>query len=160
MTLNDFLVATADQWPLFAVLAVMAWLSLPQLSERYEIIRKMVGPLSRRWKVRADKQQAQRRAVWMEEGKALVAAAITEVTPKDVLMMEKRLERVEDKEEMFRQFVIYDELWHFNDDHNEARHGRRPAQRISFDTFEDKWKLGWRPFDDDGKLVDDGTGDA
>ncbi len=159
MTVNDLLIATADQWPLFAVLAVVLWLSLPQLAERYEVVRKMVGPLSRRWKERAEKQQAQRRAVWMEEGKVLVSAAIKEMTPRDVKAMERRLERVEDAEDMLRAFVIYDELWHFNDDHNEARHGRRPAHRMTFDSFEQKWHQGWRPFDDDGRLVDDGSGD-
>lgn len=158
MTVNDLLLATADQWPLFAVLAVVLWLSLPQLAERYEIIRKLVGPLSARWKKQAEKRQEQRRAVWMEEGKALVVAAISQMTPRDVKALEQRLERVEDAEDMLRSYVIYDELWHFNDDHNEARHGRRPAHRLAFDVFEEKWKRGWRPFDDDGQLVDDGLG--
>lgn len=158
MTLNELLEGVVDQWPLLAVLAVVVWLSLPQIAERYEIVRKLVGPLSKRWQEKAEQQASERRAVWMQEGKTLVAAAIKEMTPRDVKRMEERLERVEDAEEMLKQFVIYDELWHFQDDHNEARHGRRPAHRMTFDVFESKWQQGWRPFDDDGKFVDDGAG--
>lgn len=157
MTVDDVLVAAADQWPLIAVLAVVLWLSLPQLAERYAIIRKLVGPWSRRWQARTARIESERRAMWMEEGKTLVSAAIKEMTPRDIRSMEDRLERVEDSEDMLRAFVIFDELWHFSDDHNEARHGRRPAHRMTFDTFEAKWKQGWRPFDDHGRLVDDGS---
>ncbi len=77
------------------------------------------------------------------------------MTPPDVRKMEERLLHIEDVEEMLKAFVIYDELWHFHDDHNEARRGRKPAHRLPFDLFEKKWGTGWRPFDEGGRYTGD-----
>jgi hypothetical protein len=164
VTLDALLLKLADQWPLIAVLAIVAWLSLPQLAERFAIIGKLSRPLSRRWREKAERLETQRKATVIEEARRLAAAAMKEMTPPDVAEMErrmqrldKRLETVQDAEDMLRAFVIYDELWHFRDDHDEARRGHRPVTRMAFDTFEAKWQDGWRPFDDNGKLVDDGS---
>lgn len=125
--------------------------------QRFAIIGKLLRPLSRRWRDKAERLEAARHEAAMVEARKLAVAAMQEMTPPDVRKLTDRLIRVEDAEELLRAFVIYDELWHFKDDHNEARQGRIPAHRITFDLFEQKWHQGWRPFDDDGRLVDDGT---
>lgn len=160
MKLEDFLVGLIDQMPLIAAIIIIVWLALPQLAERFVIVGKAVRPLSRRWREKAARLEAQRRAVALEEAKKLAVAAMKEMTPPDVRRIQERLGRVEDAEDMLRAFVIYDELWHFRDDHNEARRGRRPAHRMPFDTFEEKWKAGWRPFDGDGRFTGDDAGDV
>lgn len=157
MTVDKFLSGLLENVPLFAATLIIVWLSLPQLAERFTLIGKLLKPLSRRWREKADRLEKQRREMAMAEAKKLAVAAMREMTPPDVKKIQERLERVEDDEDMLRSFVIYDELWHFHDDHNEARRGRTPAQRLPFDTFEDKWRAGWRPFDGAGRLVDDGT---
>lgn len=156
-TLDQILVDLADNMPVILLFLVVLWMSLPQLAERFEIVGKLLKPLSKRWRDKAARIEKQRREVAMEEARKLASAAMQEMTPPDVRKLVERLNRVEDAEDLLRAFVIYDELWHFKDDHNEARRGRLPADRMSFDTFEDKWKAGWRPFDATGKLVDDGT---
>lgn len=155
--LDKALTGFLDQAPFITALAIILWLSLPQLAERFAIIGKLLRPLSRRWREKSERLEAQRHEVAMIEARKLAVAAMQEMTPPDVRKLLDRLNRVEDAEELLRAFVIYDELWHFKDDHNEARQGRIPAHRITFDLFEQKWHQGWRPFDDDGRLVDDGT---
>lgn len=163
--LEKLLLDTVQQWPLIVVLLIVVWLSLPQLAERFEMVGKLVRPLSKRWRDKAERLETQRKAAAFEEAKQLAAAAIREMTPPDVAEMERRMARmterlvfIEDAEDMLRAFIIYDELWHFEDDMNEARHGRRPVTRLTLEVFESKWRGGWRPFDDKGKLVDDGSG--
>lgn len=158
-TLDKVLSGLVDQTPFIIASAIVLWLSLPQLAERFEIIGKLLRPLSKRWREKAERLDKERHEVAMVEARKLAQAAMQEMTPPDVRKVLDRLNRVEDAEDMLRAFVIYDELWHFKDDHNEARQGRTPAHRISFDTFEKKWQRGWRPFDDAGHLVDDGTGE-
>lgn len=156
-TLDKALTGVLEQAPFIIALAIICWLSLPQLAERFAIIGKLLRPLSRRWRDKAERLEAARHEAAMVEARKLAVAAMQEMTPPDVRKLTDRLIRVEDAEELLRAFVIYDELWHFKDDHNEARQGRIPAHRITFDLFEQKWHQGWRPFDDDGRLVDDGT---
>lgn len=151
MTSLDKLLADAvDQAPLLAAIAAIVWLSLPQLAERFTIIGKVLSPLSRRWREKAERLAAQQDEAALKKARELAAAAMKEMTPPDVRKLEDRLIRVEDAEDLLKAFVIYDELWHFHDDHNEARRGRTPAHRMSFDTFEERWKQGWRPFDAQG----------
>lgn len=166
MTLDDVLAVAADEAPLVLVVAIVFWLSLPQLAERFEIVAKLAGPVLRKQKVKAAAREKERRRVSLETARQDVKLILQELTPPDVARMEerqKRLERqldsVEDAENMLRAYVIYDELWHFHDDHDAARRGETPSKRITFDRFEQKWKGGWRPFDGDGRLVDDGTSD-
>lgn len=153
--LADLLAGAAAEAPFILATAIIVWLSLPQLAERFAVIGKLLRPLSKRWREKAAKLDAQRDAVAMEQAKKLAAAAMKEMTPPDVRKMEDRLAHVEDAEDMLRAFVIYDELWHFHDDHNEARRGRKPALRLAFDTFEEKWQKGWRPFDEQGRYTGD-----
>jgi hypothetical protein len=164
MTLDKLVLGIIDQVPLLVAIVIIVWLSLPQLAERFETISKLLRPLSRRWREKAERLDAERRQVALDEAKKLAAAAIKEMTPPDVTEMERRMARislqlrtVEDAEDCLRAYVIFDELWHFKDDHNEARSGRVPQIRMAFDLFELKWKAGWRPFDEEGKLVDDGS---
>lgn len=166
MTLDELLAKLVDQVPLFVVFLIVVWLSLPQLAERFAIIEKVAGPLLKRQKAKVAQREKERRRASLETARQDVKLILQELTPPDVKRMEerqKRLERqlddVEDAENMMRAYVIYDELWHFHDDHDAARRGEIPAKRITFDRFEQKWKRGWRPFDDDGRLVDDGTTD-
>lgn len=163
MTINKVLEGLYDNSPIIGSALIIIWLSLPQLAERFVVIGKMVAPLSRRWRDKAERIEAARREGVLVEAKRLAAIAMQEMTPPDVVEMARRLARfaetlesVQDAEDLLRAFVIYDELWHFHDDHNEARRGRPPAHRMSFDAFEAKWKEGWRPFDERGKY----TGDA
>jgi hypothetical protein len=155
MTADKFLTGLLDQAPLLGATAIIVWLSLPQLAERFVIIGKLLKPLSRRWREKAARLAAQQDAAALQKARELAALAMREMTPPDVVKMEERLMRVEDAEDMLRAFVIYDELWHFHDDHNEARRGRKPAHRMAFDTFEEKWKAGWRPFDERGQYTGD-----
>lgn len=164
MTFDDLLNATLDEAPFFVAVAIIVWLSAPQLAERFTLIGKLLRPLSKRWQEKSAQLEAQRRTETISELRTLALEVIKEIAPPDVKRMEdrmaglgKRLDRAEDAEELLRAFVIYDELWHFNDDANEARHGRRPQVRMTFDVFEEKWREGWRPFDEHGRLVDDGT---
>lgn len=155
MTINELLTGAVDQAPLLVAGAVIVWLSLPQLAERFEILGKLLSPLSRRWREKAEKLRKQQDEAALKKARELAAAAMKEMTPPDVRKLEERLLRVEDAEDMLKAFVIYDELWHFHDDHNEARRGRKPAHRMSFDAFELKWKRGWRPFDEEGQYTGD-----
>lgn len=166
MTLNAFLTGITENSPLLVAIAIIVWLSLPQLAERFAIIGKLLKPLSKRWREKAARLESERRQVALEEAKKLAAAAMAEMTPPDVSRMEARLKKldeqldiVQDGENLLRAYVIYDELWHFHDDRNAARRGRPPTDRLTFDSFETKWRGGWRPFDHDGRLVDDGSGE-
>lgn len=165
-TLNDVLEKAADQAPLLVVVVIIVWLSLPQLAERFDVIARLAAPLLRKQQAKVEEREKERRRVALETAREDVRLVLAELTPPDVKRMEdrqKRLERqlddIEDAENMLRAYVIYDELWHFHDDHDAARKGEVPAQRISFDQFEQKWKKGWRPFDREGRLVDDGIGE-
>lgn len=153
MTVNELVAGIVDQAPLLAATAAIIWLSLPQLAERFVIIGKVLSPLSRRWREKAARLAAQQDEAAMKKARELAAAAMKEMTPPDVRKLEDRLIRVEDAEDLLKAFVIYDELWHFHDDHNEARRGRTPAHRMSFDTFEERWQQGWRPFDERGRYT-------
>lgn len=154
-TPDEFLAKAAENAPFLVLLAITIWLSLPQLAERFEIISKLLRPLSRRWREKAERLERQRREAEERRAQEIAAAALKKMTPPDVRKMEERLLRIEDVEEMLRAFVIYDELWHFHDDHNEARRGRAPAHRMTFDRFEKRWNTGWRPFDEGGSYVGD-----
>lgn len=167
LTADQLLLDLVDNLPVIVLLGIIVWLSLPQLAERFAIIGRFIRwtGLSQRWKEKAERLEKQRRDAAMEEARKLAAAAMREMTPPDVRRMEEGLRRLGDKlavvadaEDMLRAYVIYDELWHFHDDLDEARRGRRPAHRMPIEVFETKWKSGWRPFDDDGRLVDDGSG--
>ncbi len=160
MTIEKLLAGLVDQAPLVGTVAMVIWLSLPQLAERFEIIGKALKPLSKRWRDKADRLAKQQEEAATRKAEELAAAAMKRMTPPDALKMEQRLVRVEDAEDMLRAFVIYDELWHFRDDHNEARRGRKPAHRMSFDTFEEQWQSGWRPFDERGKYTGDTGADG
>lgn len=165
MTVDKILTGVADQAPLFVVVIIVVWLSLPQLAERFDTIAKLAAPLLKRQRAKQEDREKERREAALEQARIDVRMVLQELTPPDqkrvnqlISELGEQLDRVQDGENMLRAFVIYDELWHFHDDFNEARQGRKPAKRFSFDTFETKWKKGWRPFDDDGRLVDDGTG--
>ncbi len=165
MTLDKILSEAANQAPLFFVVIIVVWLSLPQLAERFDTIAKLAAPLLKKQRKKQEDREKERREAALEQARRDVRMVLQELTPPDqkrvnelIDELGKQLDRVQDGENMLRAFVIYDELWHFHDDINEARQGRKPAKRFSFDTFESKWKQGWRPFDDDGRLVDDGTG--
>lgn len=167
LNVDQPLVDVVDNLPVIVLLGIVVWLSLPQLAERFTIIGRFIRwtGLSKRWKDKAARLEKQRRDAAMEEARKLAAAAMREMTPPDVRRMEEGLRRLgdkfdvlEDSEAMLRAYVIYDELWHFHDDLDEARRGRRPAHRMPIEAFEQKWKSGWRPFDDAGRLVDDGSG--
>jgi hypothetical protein len=165
--IDELLIELANQSPVIVLVLIIIWLSLPTLAERFAIIGKLVKPLSKRWREKAEKLERQQNEHALTLARQLARQAMQEMTPPDVAEMERRMKRmddtldlVQDAENLLRAYVIYDELWHFHDDHSEARRGRVPAHRIAFDTFEEKWKQGWRPFDDAGKLVDDGSGDA
>lgn len=152
---EQFLAKVTENAPFFVLLVVVVWMSLPQLAERFEIIGKLLKPLSVRWREKAERLERQRREAEERRAQEIAAAALKEMTPPDVRKMEERLLHVEDVEEMLKAFVIYDELWHFHDDHNEARRGRKPAHRMPFDRFELRWKAGWRPFDESGRYTGD-----
>ncbi len=165
MTIDKWLTAISDQAPLLVVIVIVVWLSLPQLADRFETIAKLAAPSLKKQQAKQALREKERRRMSLETAREDVKLILKELTPPDVARMEdrqKRLERqldsVEDAENMLRAYVIYDELWHFHDDHDAARRGETPANRITFDRFEQKWKKGWRPFDDDGRLIDDGTG--
>lgn len=154
-TLDQLLVSLVENAPFIVLLAVVIWMSLPQLAERFEIVGKLVKPLSRRWREKAERMERQRREAEERRAQEIAAEAMKKITPPDVRKMEQRLLHIEDVEEMLKAYVIYDELWHFHDDHNEARRGRKPAHRLPFDRFEQRWNTGWRPFDEAGRYTGD-----
>lgn len=162
MSVDEFLIKIADQAPWFVIVLIVIWLSLPSLAERFAIVGKLVGPLSKKWREKAERLERERRDFALKEARREVQAVMKELTPPDIRRMEQsqnrlaqRLMWVEDSEDMLKAFVTYDELWHFHDDNNEARRGRRPAHRMSFESFETKWKQGWRPFDNRGQYTGD-----
>lgn len=160
MTSNELLVKLADQAPWIIVLLIVFWLSLPQLAERFTIIAKVFRPFLKRWQERAEALENQRRKDALETAREDVRLVLKELTPPDAAKMEARLSGLEDAEAMLRAYVIYDELWHFHDNLDDVRRGNKPARRLSFETFEGKWMKGWRPFDDNGRFIDDGTGET
>ncbi|WP_229482252.1 hypothetical protein, partial [Mycolicibacterium mageritense] len=62
-TLDQVLIAVADNLPVIGLLAINLWLSLPQLAERFTLIGRFIRwtGLSRRWKEKAAKLESQQR---------------------------------------------------------------------------------------------------
>lgn len=132
------------------------WLTITKLAETSEAMRKLMGPLGRRILDGYNKRQARYRADVTQEAKALAIELLPKVIPADYNAVKAQLEnvigRVEELEianNMLRGFIIYDEGWHFQEALHYARSGtERPSElkkHISWDTFIEKWKTGWRP---------------
>lgn len=138
--------------------AVVLWLTITKLAETSEAMRKLMGPLGRKILEGYTKRQARYRADITQEAKALAIELLPKVIPADYNAVKAQLEnvigRVEELEianNMLRGFIIYDEGWHFQESLHYARTGtQRPVElkkHISWDTFIEKWKTGWRPDD-------------
>jgi hypothetical protein len=157
--------ALADRFPFLVLVVVVIWLSLPQLAERYAIVAKIVGPLARRWKRKADKRAAdvedRHKAEVRKEAKVLAQEMIGQVAAApDYAEMERRLERMdsaqkraedrikrlEQSDEIQRAYIAYDADWHFDDEM--AAVGKpdcEPADRLPFERFKALYREGWRP---------------
>ena len=115
MTVDKFLTGALDEAPFIIATTIILWLSLPQLAERFEIINKILRPLSRRWREKADQLDAQRRSANIKELRELALEVIKDEKLKKELLkkategrkqalLEKVLEVVKD-EKLKKEFL-------------------------------------------------------
>lgn len=145
-----------SNWLLMVTATTVIWLMVTRLAETNEAVRKLLGPLGRRIMTGYNRRQAKYRVDVTQEAKLLAVELLPKVIPADYNTVKTQLtnviERVEDLEiqnTALRGFVIYDESWHFKHALQLVKSGVEPlpevSKHISWDTFIEKWKLGWRP---------------
>lgn len=143
--IDNLIAKVLDQAPMWLLIAAIIWLKLPDWAERFTIVGKLVKPLSKRWRDKAEKLARER--------KELAKAEARRQAP-DYAEMERRLGRmdvrlrvVELANEINEAYIRYDADWHFNDEM--AAVGRpdcEPAPRMQHGQFERLYRdENWRP---------------
>lgn len=154
MTPADIGAVLGDNW-LF-VLALVFFLSFvtTKLLETSKAAADLAGPLGRWVQKRKDLRADRHKKELREQARDLLADSDiadmlqppdyeelkTQVTRCTDELRDSRMERA-----ALRSFVVYDEEWHFRDHLDAVDDERKPAARLAWDEFYEKYRQGWRP---------------
>ena len=141
----EWLASHLSRWELGTlVVFVVVTYVLAKLSEAHESVAKMVPVIGRRVRARAERRADERKALIRAEAKQIV----DEMEPPDyageMQSLRDRMDELETKDEIQRQYLIYDEGWHFQDALARAEQGLPVPARIPFREFDTKYRQRFR----------------